>query len=210
MRAVRSPTERIPRRKIHHKRGRQGDGATRGREQRLLNYGVQIRPFISYASEDRHVATRLRDDLLLLGATPWLDVIDLRAGEDWKVAIEQALRGSSHVIVLLSNQSVSKRGYVQREVARALELLAEFPPNTIFVIPVRLRVSPRRAGSGIDRTSCVAHTASPSRGAKRLRTEGCIITRASADAPNDGSRHFVHALRCLSGEKTCSQGDLDR
>jgi hypothetical protein len=71
----------------------------------------------------------------------WLDVINLVAGQDWQLAITKALRDSSHVIVLISKASVGKRGYVQKEVRQALDILATFPPNQTFVIPVRLDVS---------------------------------------------------------------------
>jgi hypothetical protein len=99
---------------------------------------MTVRPFISYAREDRAVAVRLRDDLVRLGATPWIDVVDLVAGEDWQYAIGRALRQSSHFIALLSHNSVTKRGYVQKELREALELLDQLPPDAVFLIPVRL------------------------------------------------------------------------
>ena len=99
---------------------------------------MPTRPFISYAREDRETAVRLRNDLLRLGATPWIDAVDLLAGADWQLAISRALRESSHVLVLLSQHSVNKRGYVQKEVREALDILDEFPPDKIFIIPVRL------------------------------------------------------------------------
>jgi len=99
---------------------------------------MAAKPFISYAREDRQTATRLRDDLLRLGATPWIDVIDLVAGQDWQLAISRALRESSHFLALLSEHSVTKRGYVQKEVREALDILDQFPPDAVFIIPIRL------------------------------------------------------------------------
>jgi hypothetical protein len=96
------------------------------------------RPFISYAREDRVTAVRLRDDLARLGAVPWIDVVDLVAGENWQLAISRALRQSSHFLALISHNSVNKRGYVQKEVREALEFLEQLPPDAIFLIPVRL------------------------------------------------------------------------
>lgn len=81
---------------------------------------------------------RLRDDLTRLGAVPWIDVVDLIAGEDWQFAISRALRQSSHFLALISHNSVNKRGYVQKELREALELLEQLPPDAIFLIPVRL------------------------------------------------------------------------
>lgn len=94
--------------------------------------------FISYAREDRETALRLRESLLSLGADVWLDVTELLPGQDWQTAITVTLRKSSHVVVLVSEASVNKTGYVQKEVRAALDRLTEFPPDAVFVIPVRL------------------------------------------------------------------------
>jgi len=42
------------------------------------------------------------------------------------------------VVVLLSSHQVEKRGYIQKEIRVALELLNEMPDNRVFVIPARL------------------------------------------------------------------------
>jgi hypothetical protein len=97
-----------------------------------------LRPFISYAREDREVALRLSNDLRAAGITPWIDVADLIGGQEWDLAIREALRKSSHCILLISHHSVTKRGYVQKEIREALDLLSELPPNGVFVVPVRL------------------------------------------------------------------------
>ena len=97
-----------------------------------------IKVFICYAREDREVAKRLYDDLKGAGVSPWMDTEDLLPGQNWKVIIPQVLKESSYVLVLLSSHSVSKRGFVQKELKKALDLLDEFSPYDIFVIPVRL------------------------------------------------------------------------
>jgi hypothetical protein len=94
--------------------------------------------FISYAHEDQEVALGLRERLIALGFTVWVDTVDLLGGQDWEVEIKKALRESSHVITLISANSVTKRGYVQKELREALDLLDEFPPGAVFVVPVRL------------------------------------------------------------------------
>jgi hypothetical protein len=97
-----------------------------------------IRPFISYAREDSATAIRLYRDLRALGAEPWLDLEELVGGQRWQEAIREALAVSTHFIALLSERSVNKRGFVQKELADALEILKEFPPDAVYVIPVRL------------------------------------------------------------------------
>jgi CheY-like chemotaxis protein len=94
--------------------------------------------FISYAREDARTASRLYTDLRELGAEPWLDVEDIRGGQPWERALRTALKSSTHVLILISKYSVGKRGFVQREVRQALDILDEFPPERNFVIPVRL------------------------------------------------------------------------
>ncbi|HEX7678024.1 MAG TPA: toll/interleukin-1 receptor domain-containing protein [Thermoanaerobaculia bacterium] len=99
---------------------------------------MDIRPFISYAREDREVAQRLYRDLRAAGAQPWLDTEDLLGGQDWEVSITRAIRESSQFLALISAHSVNKKGFVQKELRHALELLETFPPDEVFVIPVRL------------------------------------------------------------------------
>ncbi len=49
-----------------------------------------------------------------------------------------AVRKVDIVIVCLSRNSVSKRGYIQKEIKYALDVADEQPDGTIFIIPVRL------------------------------------------------------------------------
>jgi hypothetical protein len=97
-----------------------------------------MRIFISYAREDREIAERLFTDLSAAGLEPWLDTQKIRPGERFEKAIRIALRESDFICVLLSARSLSKRGFVQREVKLALQLLEEIPEDEIFLVPVRL------------------------------------------------------------------------
>lgn len=94
--------------------------------------------FISYAREDEETARRIYQDLIQLGADPWLDQEAILPGQDWERAIKQAIRESSFFIALISKYSVGKRGYVQKELRTALDVLDEYPPDSIYVIPVRI------------------------------------------------------------------------
>lgn len=106
--------------------------------QNVYNYLVAFRPFISYAREDREHAEKLYNDLRQRGAEPWIDFEDLRAGENWELAIIRAIGEASHFLALLSRHSINKRGFVQREMKEALEILQQFPPDDVFIVPVRL------------------------------------------------------------------------
>ncbi len=96
------------------------------------------RIFISYAHEDKEEALRLYDQLLDRGFAPWIDKRDLLPGERWRPTVRRAIRECSHFVALLSSRSVSKRGFVQAELAKALEMLSEVPKDVPFLIPVRL------------------------------------------------------------------------
>jgi hypothetical protein len=94
--------------------------------------------FISYAKIDLPAARQIYEDLLKAGLDPWLDEKDLLPGQNWQDEIKKAIRASRFFIAILSNRSVSKRGFVQREIKLALQTLDEYPESEVFVIPARL------------------------------------------------------------------------
>ncbi len=94
--------------------------------------------FISYAREDQDVAERIYTDLKESGIQVWIDKHSLLPGQNWKLEIEKAIRESTYFLALLSFNSLSKKGYVQKELRKALDILDEMPDTEIFLIPVRL------------------------------------------------------------------------
>jgi hypothetical protein len=99
---------------------------------------MESRIFISYGREDLKTAKRLYNDLKGVGLNPWIDDVDLKPGQNWRQTINRAIKESRYLLTLLSSESLSKRGYVQKELKTALAVLEEFPPDDIFVIPVRI------------------------------------------------------------------------
>lgn len=97
-----------------------------------------LKVFLCHASEDKTFVRKLYDDLLSRGMTPWLDERDLLPGQDWNIAIQDAIRDSDVLIVCLSSQSVTKTGYVQKEIKYALDFCDEQPEDTIYLIPARI------------------------------------------------------------------------
>jgi len=67
-----------------------------------------------------------------------LDEIDLLPGQYWRLEIPKAVRQSDVVLICLSSSTISKRGYVQKEIKFALDAADEQPEGTIFIIPVKL------------------------------------------------------------------------
>jgi len=93
--------------------------------------------FISSSPEDKESAGKLFHALTQAGIKVWFEKESLLPGQKRDVAIQNAIRDSRFFLVLLSSHSV-KRGQVNKEVARALEQIDEFPESDIFIIPVRL------------------------------------------------------------------------
>lgn len=96
------------------------------------------RIFLAHAREDKLLVRDLYDRLKERGFYPWLDEVDLIPGQVWKEEIPNAIARSTVFLACLSQQSVRKRSYVQREFRAALTAYADFPPGSIFLIPVRL------------------------------------------------------------------------
>jgi hypothetical protein len=94
--------------------------------------------FLSYAREDVDAASGLYTELVTAGIKVWFDQEDIAPGAKWKPAIRSAIRKCRYFIALMSSRSVSKKGFVNRELRQAIEILDEFPENTSYLIPVRL------------------------------------------------------------------------
>jgi hypothetical protein len=76
--------------------------------------------FLSYARKDTQFVLRLVYDLRAGGADLWLDQLDIKQGERWDRAIEDALAKSPRLLVVLSPAAV-KSNNVMDEVSFALE-----------------------------------------------------------------------------------------
>ena len=97
-----------------------------------------LRVFLCHCSADKAAVRSLYQKLLSDGFLPWLDETDLLPGQDWNRAIQDAVRAADVVVVCLSKQSVTRAGYIQRELRFALQVAEEKPLGQIFVIPARL------------------------------------------------------------------------
>ena len=104
----------------------------------MTNQPRKLRVFLCHASQDKPVVRELYQRLLAKAwIDPWLDEEKLLPGQDWDMEIEKAVEAADTVIVCLSNNSVSKEGYIQRELRFVLDIALEKPEGTIFVVPVR-------------------------------------------------------------------------
>jgi hypothetical protein len=105
-----------------------------------------LKVFLCHASEDDAAVYTLYTRLKASGIDPWLDDEALLPGQDWDFEIRNAVRETDAVLVCLSQRSVSKEGYVQKEILNVLDIAKEKPEGTIFVVPVHLEpcALPRR------------------------------------------------------------------
>jgi hypothetical protein len=100
---------------------------------------TRLKVFFCHSSNDKAAVRDLYDRFRhVSGIDAWLDEKNLLPGSDWDLEIRKAVRLSHVVLVCLSENSVSKEGYVQKELKHALGLADEKPEGTIFLIPLRL------------------------------------------------------------------------
>lgn len=99
----------------------------------------QLQVFLCHALEDKPVVRKIFSKLKSEAwIDPWLDEVRLLPGVEWDISIKEAMQSAHVIIVFLSNESVLKEGYVQKEIKLALDIALGKPSNTIFVIPIRL------------------------------------------------------------------------
>jgi hypothetical protein len=99
---------------------------------------MSLSVFLCHSSGDKPVVRELYEALQRDGYDPWLDEENILPGQDWNYEISRAVRNSDVVLVCLSEDSVGKAGYVQKEIKFALDVADEQPEGSIFIIPVKL------------------------------------------------------------------------
>lgn len=94
-----------------------------------------VHVFICHASEDKPAAREIASAMKNLGADVWFDEWEIRVGDSIVQRINDALGEISHLIVLLSKESVSKP-WVKKELSAAL--MRQLSSESIVVLPARL------------------------------------------------------------------------
>jgi hypothetical protein len=97
-----------------------------------------VRVFLCHASDDKPAVKRFDRRLRTDHIDTWLDERDLLPGQEWDQTIRVAVRDADIVVVCLSRTSVTKSGYLQREIKHVLDVADEQPDGSIFLIPARL------------------------------------------------------------------------
>lgn len=98
-----------------------------------------LKVFLCHASADKPTVRELYQRLKGEGwIDAWLDVARILPGQHWTTVIKQSLAEADSVIILISNNSINREGFVQREMNFAWEISLEKPRNVIYLIPLRL------------------------------------------------------------------------
>lgn len=99
----------------------------------------KLRVFLCHASQDKTIVRELYQRLNAEGwIDPWLDEEKLLPGQDWDLEIGKAVESADVIIVCLSSTSISKEGYVQKEIKTALNVALFMPEESIYIVPLRL------------------------------------------------------------------------
>ncbi len=103
------------------------------------NTNRPLRVFLCHSSNDKPAVRELYQKLCAEAwIQPWLDEEELYPGQDWNMEIEKAVEAADAIIVCLSKGSITKEGYVQRELRIVLDFADYKPEGTIYILPVRL------------------------------------------------------------------------
>ncbi|HNE03002.1 MAG TPA: toll/interleukin-1 receptor domain-containing protein [Anaerolineales bacterium] len=144
----------------------------------------KLRVFLCHAQEDKKVAQDLYKQLAAEPwIDPWIDKEHLLPGQDWKHEIEKAQSEADVIVVALSSHSVTKDGFVRKELSRVLEQAAEKPEDEIFIIPLRLDESPVPPSLANHRRIDLANDPKPLINALKVRANFLLPGTSTTDAP---------------------------
>ncbi len=102
-----------------------------------MKHGPQV--FFIYAREDGEKVKEIYGRLSSEGLRPWMDSMNIRAGQAWMNVTKNELRNSDLVLLFLSENFLSKKyPHTIEELNMALEIAANKPKDTIFLVPIRL------------------------------------------------------------------------
>lgn len=99
---------------------------------------TRLSVFLCHSSGDKPPVRDLYRKLSSDGFDPWLDEEKLLPGQNWDREIRLAVSKSDIVLACLSKESITKTGYIQKELRFALDVADEQPEGRIFIIPAKL------------------------------------------------------------------------
>lgn len=79
--------------------------------------------FISHSYKDKEFVRKIASDLAAKGIRPWVDEAEIKVGDSLIKKIEEGLRQSDYILIVLSKNSINS-AWVTRELRRALKITA--------------------------------------------------------------------------------------
>jgi hypothetical protein len=105
----------------------------------MMNSEHKLRVFLCHSSDDKPTVREIYQRLDSEGwMDVWMDEKKIYPGQDWNYEIEQAVEEADVILICLTKNSVTKEGYVQRELRIILDYADYKPEGTLYIIPVRL------------------------------------------------------------------------
>src|SRR5262245_52291628 len=102
--------------------------------------GEKPKFFVSYARKDQQFVLTLARDLLAAGANLWVDQFDIRGGDEWDRAVENAIQTSEGMLVVLSPDATASDN-VRNEFSYALDTKKRVIPVVCRKCSIPLRLS---------------------------------------------------------------------
>lgn len=99
----------------------------------------KVKIFLNYAREDQDIVVDLYEKLIARGFNVWIDCRNILPGELWEQAIINAIKSADLFLACVSNNSINKRGMLQKELKNALSVWETKIDSDIYLIPVRLQ-----------------------------------------------------------------------
>jgi len=97
-----------------------------------------MKVFLSYAKEDKEFVLECYEELNRKNFNPWMDEHDLLPGQAWDECIKANMKDTDVVLAFMSSDSVSKIGYVQRELKYFADQRKNYPEGFIYLVPIQL------------------------------------------------------------------------
>ena len=96
--------------------------------------------FLSYSRADKDFALKLAQDLRIAGASLWVDQLDIEPGQPWDRSVEQALKQSPILLVIISSASIQSENVLD-EIGFAIDTKKRIVPilHEKCDLPFRIR-----------------------------------------------------------------------
>jgi hypothetical protein len=109
--------------------------------------------FLSHVREDAPRVERLAADPEARSIATWIDRYQIKPGQRWQEAIEEAIRSGAFFVACFSQAYAGRaRSYMNEELSIAIEEVRLRPEEVSWFIPIRLddcKIPDRRIGPGL-------------------------------------------------------------